>query len=141
MKRLVNDKLVELTVEEKESEKRYHISRIAFAFVYGELELLINDERDHMQWLREDFSIKDKAIFDSIVRGYIKCNEIYLYKTSNFYPIENSELTLDMIHSLLNIARVKSNNEYKSYIFYNGVKVGKIGEQWKPIEKLLEIDV
>lgn len=141
MVRILKNNEIELTEQDIIAEKEFHKGRIGFAFIDNNIQLLINDERDHIQWLREDFGIHTIKSFDKIVRGYIRENKIYIYKTTSFVPVDKSEITPEMINVLYNISRLVVQNASKVYYFYNGLEVGKIGEIWSPIETLLTVEV
>lgn len=132
-KRIINKTKVELSNEEIENEKKYHKSRIMFAFVNNKLEFAIDDERDHQHWLSDVFSI-DPTEFETLIRGYIKDFTILLYKSSSFLPLNDEEITVKLKNSLFNLASI--NSVEGVYTVYTGVKIGKIGEVWPPIKEL-----
>ena len=113
------------------SVEKFHRSRVMFALVNGKLEVATHDARGHHEWLTEDYGISDKE-FGRIPRGYIKDNKVQLYKGLAFAKIEEKD-ELNLI--IDEIARYISNEAYSGvYTIYNGVEVGKPGEEWKPQE-------
>lgn len=108
----------------------FHKSRIAFAILSnGEYVITKNDEREHIVWLREDYDISDEE-FETLVRGYIKPGKIMFYKSSSFSPIKDERLLLKYIEEYIGIT-VLQNFKEGIYSVSNGVKIGKIGEEWE----------
>jgi hypothetical protein len=133
---IINGQEVDLSKEEQAGVTEFHESRIAFAVIPkedGGYDLAINtrDAREHRVYLREDFGITDELI-DTLVRGYIKRGKVMFYVSSYFKPAEREALTAQLIVDLLRIAE----EEFGSgkYMVGNGVRIGKPGEEWPPIE-------
>lgn len=133
--------MVKLSRKEKEAAEKFHKSRIAFAWVNGELVLNDNDEddRDHQHWLMEDYGISIEE-FEKLPRGYMIRDKIQLFTGSTFARIEDKDLRLPMadILRLRDIYKKKFPNSVSVWI-YNGVRVGKVGEIWIPIEGIGEL--
>ena len=133
---IINGKNVKLSQKEQKGVAKFHKSRIAFSVIFkedGSYDLAINtrDEREHRVYLQEDFGITDE-IFETLIRGYIKHGKIMFYVSSHFNPALPEILTEQLMKDLLLIAK----REFGAgeYIIGNGVKVGKPGEEWQPIE-------
>lgn len=133
--------MVKLSKKEKEAAEKFHKSRIAFAWVKGELLVNDNDEddRDHQHWLMEDHGISIEE-FEKLPRGYMIHDKIQLFTGSTFARIEDKDLRLPMadILRLRDIYKKKFPDAGSVWI-YNGVVVGNVGEIWPAIECLGEL--
>lgn len=80
---------------DKDSEKSYHKGRIAFAELpNGEVVVLTNDTRSHIEWLSEDYNIT-KEEFNSLCRGYIDESNVIMYKGVEFSAIDDTDRVLN----------------------------------------------
>ena len=128
---IINGKQITLTPEEKKGVEEFHKSRIAFAFLNdGNCAINIKDVREHKIYLQEDFGISFDE-FENLTRGYIKPGRIVFYKTSEFIPIEN------ITEKVLSVISEKALEFFGpgKYEIWNGLKIGKPGEEWKPIQR------
>ena len=132
---IINGKTVLLSKTETERAAAFHKSRLPFAWIRGTLVFNnnANDDRDHQHWLLEDFGILPDE-WEKTPRGYMIDGRIQLFIGSDF-----RELEFDIIpkSDITSICR-KYYEVYKKPLvqIYNGVKVGKVGEIWKPIKKI-----
>lgn len=136
---LINGEVVTLTEHEVLQASTFHKHRVMFAWMpNGELVVHDdpNDDRDHQHWLLEEYDISPQQ-FESINRGYLLPYRVQLFIGSTFSPIDPSDIKLSDILKLVNMCADK----YKSgsVAVFNGVKVGKVGEIWEPIEGLLTV--
>ena len=128
---IINGKQITLTPEEKKGVEEFHKSRIAFAFLNdGSCAINIKDVREHKIYLQEDFGISFDE-FENLTREFIKPGRIVFYKTSEFIPIES------ITEKVLSIVSEKALEFFGSgkYEIWNGLKIGKPGEEWEPIQK------
>ncbi len=128
---IINGKQITLTPEEKKGVEEFHKSRIAFAFLNdGSCAINIKDVREHKIYLQEDFGISFDE-FENLTRGYIKPGRIVFYKTSEFAPIEN------ITEKVLSVISEKALEFFGpgKYEIWNGLKIGNLGEEWKPIQR------
>lgn len=128
---IINGKQITLTPEEKKGVEEFHKSRIAFAFLNdGNCAINIKDVREHKIYLQEDFGISFDE-FENLTRGYIKPGRIVFYKTSEFIPIEN------ITEKVLSVISEKTLEFFGpgKYEIWNGLKIGNLGEEWKPIQR------
>lgn len=128
---IINGKQITLTPEEKKGVEEFHKSRIAFAFLNdGNCAINIKDVREHKIYLQEDFGISFDE-FENLTRGYIKPGRIVFYKTSEFIPIEN------ITEKVLSVISEKALEFFGpgKYEIWNGLKIGNLGEEWKPIQR------
>lgn len=128
---VVNGKQITLTAQEKKGVDEFHKSRIAFAILNdGRCAINVNDVREHKIYLKEDFGISFEE-FENLVRGFIKPGRIVFYKTLGFIPIET------ISEEILSIVSEKALEFFGSgeYEIWNGLEIGKLGEEWKPIQK------
>lgn len=113
----------------------FHKNRYAFAFMNNTIIFNNNpnDDRDHQHWLLDEFGISPVE-FENIPRGYMKKDRIQLFVGSNFSPIDKSILTRENISILLAAHRKR----YASKVvpIYNGVRIGKVGDIWPPVETI-----
>ena len=133
---IINGKVVELPEDERKAAEKFHLERVKFAWIDGELVFGDDpeDDRDHQHWLLEDYGISPVA-FEFINRGYMQEGRIQLYKGSDFKSINTAEVSIHALQTLIdyNVAKYDSN----IINIFNGVKVGKVGEIWPPLELLL----
>lgn len=135
---IINGQMVNLSKEEQCDVTNFHKSRIAFAVIFNNddsynLAINIKDAREHRVYLQQDFGINDE-VFESLVRGYIKHEKIVFYISSHFHPVAPEILTDQLIKDLLLIAGDMFGPG--EYMIGNGVKVGKPGEEWAPIDTI-----
>lgn len=134
-KAIINGGVVQLTAEETEGAAKFHLSRLLFAWVHGELKFNTNnnDDRDHQHWLCEDFGLTLDE-YEHTNRGYIKDDRVQLFIGSTFSPLDTSEIsTTDFFKLIKKHAEIYGTSSVK---VYNGVKIGKVGEVWDPIIEL-----
>lgn len=107
-------------------EKLFHLNRVAFAIVNGEVLLLKNSELSHEEWLVNS-GIVSKQEFESLTRGLVKNNNIYFY-SGDFETSKTVEADATMyaekICNMLNMD--------KPATVFCGMNKGKIGELWTP---------
>lgn len=120
-----------ITPEDKVNE--FHKSRVMFAILEGELKHTVNDNRGHKEWLKEDYNLTDDE-FEIVTRGYMKDGNIIFYKGSNFTYDSCVELDANIYSH--KIAEMYKIGEVDVYV---GVKVGEIGEIWKPNKYLYKL--
>ncbi len=131
----IDDKEIWLTAEEKKQVDNFHKSRIAFAFLSdGRCALNIHDVREHKIYLQEDFGVSF-AEFENLIRGFIIRGRIVFYKSSAFLPIEN----ISPQHFAVVYEKAVEFFGKGEYEVWNGLKVGKLGEQWQPIQKMKNV--
>lgn len=132
---IINNIKIELSKDEIERAASFHRSRYPFAWVNGQLVFndKLNDDRDHQHWLCEDYGLTVEQ-WEVTPRGYMLPDRIQLFIGSSFAPLDTNSIRVDDFVTLLHKHKEKYNS-YKVAVF-NGVKVGKIGEVWEPIDKL-----
>lgn len=126
----VNGKEIILTREEKSAVDEFHKSRIAFAFLSdGRCAININDAREHKIYLKDDFSISFEE-FEHLTRGYIKPGRLVFYTSLNFLPVK------DISEEMVNLLTEKALEFFGpgKYEIWNGLKIGRLGEEWEAIE-------
>lgn len=131
---IINGKVVQLTNDERKAGEAFHLSRLPFAFLNNDLVMNQNrsDDRDHQHWLTEDYGLSLQQ-FEVTPRGYITEGRIQFFVGSDFRPMDMNSI------SDLDIAKLMAQHkcmypDTHSCNIYNGVKVGKIGEIWPPID-------
>lgn len=130
---LLNKELVQLSEEETKRAEQFHLKRYAFAWIKGKLTFHTKqDERDHQHWLMEDYHISLEE-FEETNRGYMIDGKIQLFIGSDFKPVDPSTVYMSDIKKLINEYSIRYKDETVSIC--NGVKIGKVGEIWEPIEK------
>ena len=136
---VINNKEVTLTAEETEAGAKFHLKRYAFVIINGQVVYNDNqnDDRDHQHWLLEDYGISIEQ-FEKLPRGYMMEDRIQFFVGSSFKPIEDTKLIDSVITSLVD-RHINKYGRTKVGI-YNGVRVGNIGEIWKPIHVINIID-
>lgn len=128
---------LELTEEETEGVSKFNKSRIAFAFLEdGTMACNVNDEREHRVYLEEDFGVNEER-FQKLIRGYIKPGRIVFYRTLDFLMI-NEDIMPYIEH--LGVLAVQKYGAGR-YEVWNGLIIGKPGEEWAPQEVLCTIDL
>lgn len=140
---IINGKMTTLTKDEMEQAANFHRNRVAFAIVNGKLWVNTNrhDERDHQHWLMEDFEMSIEE-FEQCDRGYMIKDRIQLFRGSDFHPIEDPIGFMEKYaKSLLQFYSFKWKPDPirglindPHFRVCNGVKVGKVGELWDPLE-------
>ena len=115
------------TENEKSKEQEFHDNRLAFYIENGyEHELKVLPKGlSHKQAL----SWRYEAVEKYYVRGYLKDRHLMLYQGENF-EVPTEEYDFEKIFRDLNIT--KSQLDYIGL----GCKVGEIGEEWEPLEKI-----
>ena len=135
---VLNGKKIEVTDEEYDAAVKFHLGRRIFIWPPSETYKLVinepNDERDHYQWSREDLGISDLG-FEFSPRGYMDPNGIYIYIGFGHCEIEGWRLDqMNLYSSFKKLAQVHRQTYGPKDLIpvYNGVVMGKIGEQWPP---------
>lgn len=119
-----------LTSEEVKAAANFHKSRVAFAELPdGRVVTLQDDPREHRDWLREDYGINAED-FELLIRGYTKDNKVIFYKGMEFKPVNDKQHIFEIVDILGEIAENKD--------IYDGVIIGAIGEEWKPMNKIYD---
>lgn len=122
-----------MKIELTEAEKRFHLSRIMWAEVNGEL-YWTKSALGHKEWLSNKFGLSEKE-FGRLKRGYIRREEntvnivCYTYK---FTPTRLSDLIEEKLNWLVNVLFADNNLKFK---WYTGVEVGEPGEVWQPMHE------
>lgn len=134
---LLNGKMTNLELDEAIKADKFHRNRFAFAWIDGKLTFnKLGDSRDHQHWLTEDFGLTLQE-FEETPRGYIKEGRIQLFKGSDFRKIDIDKDLTDFKSDKESL--VKAHNKLFEGVtpeIFNGVKIGKVGEIWPPIEKI-----
>lgn len=129
---VINNKRQELSNDEMSKAADFHKNRIAFAFVNKKIVFNTdsNDDRDHMHWIMEDYNLTQSE-FETLNRGYISEGKIFLHKGTSFDKVMLNDISLEDIVQLID----KHNDFFsrETILVYNGMKIGKIGEIWKPL--------
>lgn len=135
---IINKQLIILTEEEQSKAAKFHKSRIAFIYVNGQIQYNEDDEddRDHMHWAMADYDISYDE-FEKAKRGYISKGKIFFYQGSDFSKVEIEEISLQDLVDLIDKHNQYFNNE--TILVYSGMKIGKVGEIWKPLSCILII--
>lgn len=133
---LINGKVQIISDEEKKGAAEFHKKRYPFIWINGKLTFNdnMNDDRDHQHWVCEDYGISVEE-FEKSPRGYMLPGRIQLFIGSDFSCIPLHQIEFDDIDHLISVH--KSLYPDTAYQIFNGVKVGKIGEIWPPIEELI----
>lgn len=133
-----------LTKEELEKESEFHVGRTMFAFIDGHVQYRTYDNRDHAHWLHEDYGI-DESGFEAIDRGYIRPVEnnnvvnIMVYRGIGH---NRTTVTLSMIRQLTHLAVSVYGKKFlsgKKLNIYSGVRIGKVGEIWEPLDFITSV--
>jgi len=137
-KALINGEFVTLSQDQVIGAANFHLSRIPFAWVRGELVINFsaNDDRDHQHWLCEDFGLSIEE-FEESPRGYMVDGRIQLFIGSSFREINEVESTCisEEDHTKLLETHFERFPSTTCNV-YNGVHVGKVGERWEPIKQI-----
>ncbi len=141
---VINGKTVELCDTDAKAAEIFHSGRLAFAFVGHDMKLEFcnfGDARDHQHWLLDEFGVS-KEQFESVPRGYVKSGRVQLFMGSGFKKIPNHKI------GNIHLSQWQSIADKHREVFgtgtvevFNGVKIGKIGEVWEPLEKILVLNV
>jgi hypothetical protein len=123
-------------------EQKFHLSRITWAVVNGELIWTITD-KGHKEWLDSIVDISEYDWENNVVRGYIRPENpdseqvinIVSYMGDRFKPAKPDD---KIILKLLQLIAIKY--KYSVARLYSGVEVGKVGEAWKPINNYMNIE-
>ncbi len=136
---LINNKVVELTDEEKAASEKFHKSRLPFIWIDNKLIINENedDDRDHQHWVCEDFGLTIPE-FEALNRGYMIEGRIQFFRSSTFEMIDTSEISVEDFNKLLKIQHSRYNTD--KVVVCNGVHIGKVGEIWEPISVLGTFD-
>lgn len=134
---VINGEVVRLSTEERIAGENFHLNRLPFAWVKGVLTFNENpdDDRDHQHWLLEDLGIPVEE-WETTPRGYIKEGRIQFLIGSRFRPITAQDMpnvSKADFQRILNKHWAMFPAEKGCHV-YNGVRVGKIGELWPPIQ-------
>lgn len=134
---------------EKESVKKcmdFHKSRIMYAFIDGKIHYSLDDSRDHIHWLYEEYGIDEKG-FENMDRGYIRPTDnisainAMVYRGINH---ECTDVTDSMVKDLVDVTISVYGKDFlgdrKLYV-YSGVIPAKVGEIWKPKELVKIVDM
>jgi hypothetical protein len=124
-------------------EQKFHLSRITWAVVNGELIWTITD-KGHREWLDSIIDISDYDWENNIIRGYIKPESteseqivnVISYIGKEFKQAQPDERT---INKLLHLITIKYNCD--TIKLYSGVEIGEVGKDWKPINNYKNISV
>ena len=137
---IINNTKVELSADEVKRAASFHKSRYAFAWVNGKLVFNDNenDDRDHQHWLCEDYGITVEE-WENTPRGYMMAGKIQLFIGSQFKPLDTNKISVIDFETLLHTQKNKFGTD--KVVVYNGVKVGKVGDIWEPLEKMGEFDL
>lgn len=132
---IINHKTVKLSDSEREAGEEFHKKRYAFAWINGKLTFNdnINDDRDHQHWLCEDYGLTIED-WENTPRWYMIPDRIQMFIGSDFRALDTNLISMGDFHTLLRVHGEKYNTIQVTV--YNGVKVGKVGEIWEPIEKV-----
>lgn len=141
---LINGEFVTLNDEQVKKAKQFHLNRIPFAWVKGELKINTSetDDRDHQHWLCEDFGLTILK-FERTPRGYFIKGRFQLFMGSDFGPIpywKSDEISKESFYKLLEMYFDRYPDECDCYI-YNGVHVGKVGEIWPPMSVVAQYGI
>lgn len=113
--------------------KEFHRKRIMFAYINNQFVEFINDDRDHLTALKEDYHISNDE-FKHIIRGYYLNNGVFIYKDFDFEPVPIYEYPVGMMDDLIGIVNEYATEKHISVKIFNGLKIGRIGEPWKPVQ-------
>lgn len=139
---LINEEVRILSDEEKQAEEKFHLSRIPFIWIPCEdfpyMKLVFNenlhDDRDHQHWVLEDYNIEPWQ-FEHLPRSYIRDGRIQFFQGSSFQPIgKQLNTTLFDFFTIAEKYQEQTDWTMSDVIICNGVRIGKIGEVWDPIE-------
>ncbi len=106
------------------SVKEFHIERVMFYVWNGHVIIAPkNDSRGHKEF------ISNQEIYDKCVRGYYTSLKLVVYTGGDdFKMVETAKL--QKIIPLL----IEALNTPKGTHIYNGVKKGKLGDVWEPLQ-------
>lgn len=109
------------------TEQEFHEKRTAFYVEdgYEHKVVILPSGKSH----KEALGWRYDAVEEYCVRGYVKDRVLMLYQGENF-EIPTADYDLEKILRTLNIT--KSQLDYIGL----GCKVGEVGEQWEPLEKI-----
>lgn len=136
---IINGKVIELDQEEVKRASEFHKKRIPFIIKNDTIIVNNNkeDDRDHQHWVLEDFNIGVEE-FEKIPRGYMLPDRVQLFIGSGFEAIDDIILTNKLIDELIDIHfKIFGKSNFN---IYNGVKIGKIGDIWKPLNTITKIE-
>lgn len=115
-----------------------------FAFIDGQVSYRTYDNRDHAHWLYEDYAI-DEAGFEAIDRGYIRPlenNNIVNIMVYRGIGHNRTTVTLSMIRQLTHLVVSVYGKKFlsgKKLNIYSGVRIGKVGEIWEPLDFITSV--
>lgn len=110
-------------------EKQFHLSRVAFMIIDDKIYFLKNSDMSHYEWYK-NLGFDEKK-FNNIIRGYYKDGKIIFYKADFTYDVLTKECAIKYAKTIMNEV-----NDFNCDIWL-GVKKGKIGEDWMPIERVI----
>lgn len=125
-------------MEVTEAEKKFHKSRIIWAFINDELYWTVS-EFGHKEWITNTFKDVD---FDTVTRGYIRKDsghttivDVVAYK-GDFQSVQLSDRQIHLLTWLANL------NYYFSelHIYSNGVQKGEPGTVWNNLGTAFVVD-
>lgn len=130
-----------------ETERQFHNSRLMWMRIENRLIWTRFSDLSHEEWFNSLF-INSDIDYNTIDRGYIKidketktCN-IMMYKGRNFGRVKPSRRLVEQCRKspddlkLLAILYVEYMGDASIFRVCNGVKVGKPGDIWEPLEVL-----
>ena len=135
---ILEGKEITFTAKEQKDISKFHKSRVAFTQYQGKLLVNEFDEREHRVYCREDFGIDDE-LFETLIRGYIKPGRIVFYITSYHSKVPDERVDELMIRDAVILA--KKHFGEGMYELWNGVIVGKPGDEWPPVSIIGNITV
>ena len=116
--------------EEKEKTEKFHLIRIAFIIIDGQINFLQNSHFSHFEWAK---SLEiDEIKFNTLTRGYVLNNDAIFYK-ANF---EFDEQVINDAHLFAKI--IKDFCSLKNINVFVGLDVGN-GDIWPPKKFLFNI--
>lgn len=117
--------------------EKFHLSRIPFAIVKGKLVHTIFDKRSHKEWLSQVYGVSDSEYEDTI-RGYMKDDCVYFYKSSNFEAINMKDIGIDSLNHIQILGMVYMNSFCMKC--YNGLIPEGNETIYKPIKYIGTVD-
>lgn len=145
-KTILSGKEINLTSEETEAVSNFHRSRLAFAFRIDIsvperplIQMLVNtrDEREHRIYLQEDHGVGLEE-FETMVRGYIKPGRIRFFRGTGFTPVKEEEIDL-LLDNVIKLTLQEFGSG--TYEVGNGVKIGKLGDEWPALSVYKTIEI
>lgn len=133
---LINGEVHVLNDKERKGAEEFHKKRYSFIWINRKLTFNdnMNDDRDHQHWVCEDYGISVEE-FEILPRGYILPGRIQLFIGSDFSSIPLHQIEFDDIAHLISVYETLYPDT--AYRVFNGVKVGRVGEIWPPIDEFI----